>query len=181
MRAEDVQRERLAQLQERRAAFLAFVERRLGDRARAEDLLQDAAVRSLGALPSLPTHVPVVPWFYRVLRNAIIDERRRSGAASRGLEHFGALQAQSEEASERAPRACACLHQVRKRLAPAYAEVLERVELAGVPLGEWAAEVGITAGNAAVRAHRARAAMGRALAVHCGACAAEESCRDCVC
>ena len=36
--------------------------------------------------PSSATRRPRVAWFYRVLRNAVIDRYRRQGAASRGLE-----------------------------------------------------------------------------------------------
>jgi hypothetical protein len=45
---------------------------------------------------------------------------------------------------------------------------------------EYASETGMTANNAAVRAHRARQALRRRLAESCGVCA-EHGCVDCSC
>jgi RNA polymerase sigma factor (sigma-70 family) len=59
-------------LVENHRAFLRFLERRVGDRALAEDLLQDAFTRNLDRLSDVPEE-GLVPWFYRVLRNAAID------------------------------------------------------------------------------------------------------------
>ena len=52
------------------ARFLAFVERRVGSRDVAEDILQEAFVRSLGRTGALRSSDSVTAWFYRVLRNA---------------------------------------------------------------------------------------------------------------
>ncbi len=61
--------------------FLAFVQKRVGNAALAEEILQDAFVRSLDKLDSVRD--TAVGWFYRVLRNAIIDHQRRTGATRR--------------------------------------------------------------------------------------------------
>ena len=66
-------------LVENHRAFLRFLERRVGDRALAEDVLQDGFVRNLDRLSDMPDE-GLVPWFYRVLRNAAIDRLRRMGA-----------------------------------------------------------------------------------------------------
>jgi RNA polymerase sigma-70 factor (ECF subfamily) len=52
--------------------LLSFVESRVGTRAVAEDLLQDAFVR---AAHSVETHSEesILAWFYRALRNAAVD------------------------------------------------------------------------------------------------------------
>ncbi len=75
-------------LVENHRAFLRFLERRVGNRALAEDLLQDAFVRHLDRLATVPAE-GLVPWFYRVLRNAAIDRHRRRGAEGRALAAFG--------------------------------------------------------------------------------------------
>lgn len=69
--------ENLQALIERHAAFLGFVQRRVQDRALAEDILQSAYVRALQRASSVRDAGAVVPWFYSVLRNAIIDNARR--------------------------------------------------------------------------------------------------------
>ena len=64
--------------------FLAFVERRVGDRALAEDILQDAFVRGVDKADTLASQESVVAWFYRILRHAVIDHYRRRAAAQAG-------------------------------------------------------------------------------------------------
>lgn len=66
--------------------FLAFVEKRVGNRATAEEILQDAFVRSIDKLDTV--RETAVGWFYRVLRNAIIDHYRRNAAAERRQEAY---------------------------------------------------------------------------------------------
>jgi len=78
----------LAVLLENHRAFLAYLERRVGDRALAEDILQDAFAKVLDRPEIAPADEGVVPWFYRTLRNAAIDHLRRRGAADRALESF---------------------------------------------------------------------------------------------
>ena len=75
---------------------------------------------------------------------------------------------------------CGCIQQVLPSLRPAYAEVLREVDLAEEPLGEYARRHKLTPGNAAVRAHRARAALRAALKKTCGSCTID-ACLDCVC
>ena len=69
-------------------AFLSYLERRVGDRALAEDILQDAFAKVVSRPEQAPTDEGVVPWFYRTLRNAAIDQFRRRGTASRAVEAF---------------------------------------------------------------------------------------------
>src|ERR1043166_5939320 len=66
--------------------FLAFVEKRVGNRATAEEILQDAFVRSMDKLDTVRD--TAIGWFYRVLRNAIVDHHRRRAAAERRHEAY---------------------------------------------------------------------------------------------
>lgn len=172
--------ERLAELLENRAEFLAFVQRRVGDRTRAEDLLQDVTVRSLGTLDRLAAHVPVVPWFFKVLRNAVVDDVRRRDVAQRAIGRYALEHPEVESARERQANTCRCLHRVKDSLKPEYAEAIDRVELEGVGVKDWAESIGISSNNGAVRVHRARTALKVQLEKTCGACAAE-GCTDCTC
>src|SRR3954468_17091406 len=78
----------LAVLLENHRVFLRYLERRVGERALAEDILQDAFARLLDRPDAAPTDDGLVPWFYRTLRNSAIDRLRRRGAASRAMEAF---------------------------------------------------------------------------------------------
>lgn len=175
----------LQTLLDRRASFLSFVDRRVGDRALAEDILQAAYMRALQSAEGagLRAEESAVAWFYSILRNAVIDHYRRrateSAAMERWTKEFGGEEPSVPDESTRT-FVCGCIEQVLPQLRPAYAEVLREVDLAEQPLTEFAKRHALTPGNAAVRAHRARAALRGALAKFCGACSVH-ACLDCVC
>jgi RNA polymerase sigma factor (sigma-70 family) len=166
--------------------LLAFVQRRVGDRALAEDILQDAFVKSLDKIDSIQDSA--IGWFYRVLRNAIIDRQRRQAAAARRLQAFAAEQ-EIEDGIEEALAApdvelrdvvCQCVTRLTDTLKPEYAIALRRIDIAGVPVKAFADEAGISVSNAGVRVFRAREALRRQVARACGTCA-EHGCLDCTC
>jgi DNA-directed RNA polymerase specialized sigma24 family protein len=72
------------------ARFLGFLERRVGSRDEAEDILQEAFVRSLGRTDALQTPESATTWFYRVLRNALTDHHRREGTRSQAFHRLAA-------------------------------------------------------------------------------------------
>jgi RNA polymerase sigma-70 factor (ECF subfamily) len=167
-------------LVENHRAFLQFLERRVGDRALAEDLLQDAFTRNLDRVSELPDEA-LVPWFYRVLRNAAIDRHRRKGAEDRALAAFaqelvGAAQPDEELHQE----ICACVGRLADTLKPEYAEVLRAVDVEDTPVKAFAERAGLTASNAGVRLFRAREALRKQVTASCGTCA-EHGCLDCSC
>jgi RNA polymerase sigma factor (sigma-70 family) len=171
--------ETVVRLLNARDEFLGFLEKRLGDRAAAEDVLQAAYVRSLDAAEHLEQPDSVIAWFYRVLRNAVADRARRRQAEARAVER-AALEpsAVEDEALER--EVCACVGRLLPTLKPEYAAALEAVELRHASVAELAASEGITANNASVRLHRARQALRRKLEQTCGACSTH-GCVDCTC
>jgi RNA polymerase sigma-70 factor (ECF subfamily) len=65
-------------------------------------------------------------------------------------------------------------------LKPEYAEALRIIDLEEGSLNDLAASASITAGNAAVRVHRAREALRKQVRTACGSCA-EHGCLDCHC
>jgi RNA polymerase sigma-70 factor (ECF subfamily) len=159
-------------------AFLRFLERRLGDRALAEDVLQEAFARNLEKGSAPRNDEALIPWFYRALRNAAIDVKRRRGAASRALERFAAEMDEEEEPARKT--VCACIGKLATTLKPEYAEALQRVEVDGETVKDFAAEHGLSASNAAVRVFRAREALKKQLTKSCGTCA-KHGCVDCTC
>jgi RNA polymerase sigma-70 factor (ECF subfamily) len=164
------------------ARFLGFLERRVGSRDEAEDILQEAFVRSIGRTDALRTPESAVAWFYRVLRNALIDHHRREGTRSQA---FDRLASESEGGvlvpdEELEAVACACITALLDTLKPEYGAALRRVDLDGLSVRGFAEEAGITAGNAGVRLHRAREALRRQVARSCGTCL-DHGCLDCSC
>lgn len=159
--------------------FLRYVERRVGNRAIAEEIVQEAFVRSLDRGDDIRDSV--VGWFYRVLRNAVIDHQRRQAVADRRLDEFAAeLEAGGEGGEELSNVVCACVAQLANTLKPEYADALRRIEIDQVPVKDYAEAVGISASNAGVRIFRAREALRKQVARSCGTCA-EHGCLDCTC
>jgi RNA polymerase sigma factor (sigma-70 family) len=170
-----------AVLVENHRAFLAFLERRVGDRGVAEDILQAAFTKGLERAGTLRDEEAAVAWFYRALRNAVIDDYRRNGARSRALAAFAEEVEEAEAPDEELTRAvCQCIARLAETLKPDFAHALRRIEVDGVPVKQFAEEEGITANNAAVRVFRARDALRKQVARSCGTCA-EHGCLDCTC
>lgn len=171
----------VAALVDNHRRFLAFVERRVGDRAEAEEILQAAFVRGLEHAGEIRAEERAVAWFYRLLRNSIVDHWRRRAAGRRAEE---ALARELGDAvappPEIAAELCHCFEALLPALAPAHEEILRRVDLGGMRPVDFAAEAGISPNNAMVRLHRARKALRVRLVEACGTCA-EHGCLDCRC
>ena len=171
----------LAVLLENHREFLRYLERRVGDRALAEDILQDAFAKVVDRPDRAPADEAIVPWFYRTLRNAAVDQFRRRGAAHRAVEAFAReLETQTAPEPELAAEICACVTRLATTLKPEYAEALAAIDVGGVPVKTFAEQRGLSASNAGVRVFRAREALKKRLVESCGTCA-EHGCRDCTC
>ena len=175
------QERRTALLVQSQAQFLAFLARHLGNRAEAEDLLQAAYLKALTANETVRDDEKVLAWFYRILRNVLIDAYRRRAATER-LEARLIREAPGTTVPDEAlfHAVCQCVLDIAHALKPAYRDILQRVELEEASLSESAAALGMTPNNASVRLHRARQALRTALLHMCGTCA-EHGCLDCTC
>ena len=164
-----------------RKVFLGFVQRRIGDRAVAEDILQAAYMRALEHEGDLRRNESVVGWFYRVLRNAVIDYYRRRSSEEKALEIWSReLDLAVDPTPEIQSEICVCLGRVLDSIRPDYADLIRAVDLGEQPLQHFANDKSISASNAGVRAHRARAALRKQLIATCGSCA-EHACLNCTC
>jgi len=173
--------EGVAVLVENHRRFLAFLERRVGSRDVAEDILQDAFVRGLARAGQLRDRESVVAWFYRSLRNALVDHWRRTSSEQRIFEN-AAVDADAGPAAdpELMRTVCACATALLDTLKPEYGEALRRVDLDGVSVKDFAREKNVTPNNASVRLFRAREALRRQVERSCGTCAVH-GCLDCTC
>lgn len=162
--------------------FLEFLERRVGSREVAEDILQDAFVRSLSGAAPPRDQDSVVAWFYRVLRNAMTDHWRRRAAQGRAVEGASALTETMVEGvdAELEATVCECAGAMLETLKPPFAEAIRRVDMDGASVKDFAEAAGITANTASVRLFRARNALREQVRASCGTCA-EHGCLDCSC
>lgn len=172
-RSDDV----IARLVGNHREFLAFLQSRLRDRKEAEDVLQGAFVKAIEKVDTLRDDESAVAWFYRLLRNSIVDRhRKRARDAKQGESDVDELADDPE--LERA--VCRCIDTLIPTIKPEYATILRRVELEEARLTDVAEELAISTNNAAVRLHRARQALKRRLEQSCGTCATH-GCLDCTC
>jgi RNA polymerase sigma factor (sigma-70 family) len=171
----------LSVLLDNHRAFLRYLERRVGDRELAEDILQDAFAKVIDRPEQAPADEGVVPWFYRTLRNATIDQFRRRETASRAIEAFARdLDAQTTPDPELDAEICACVTRLATTLKPEYAEALQAIDVDGMAVRSFAESRGLSASNAGVRVFRAREALNKRVSESCGTCA-EHGCRHCTC
>jgi RNA polymerase sigma-70 factor (ECF subfamily) len=170
-------------LLQHRERFLAFLAPRVGGREAAEEVLQAALLQGLERGGQVREEERAVAWFYRLLRNALVDRHRADARAEQALARLSdepaALGAGEARALESA--VCACVAGLTATLKPEYREVLRRVDEEEADLAAFAGEAGLTYGNAKVRLHRARQALARRIEQACGPTCCRKGCADCPC
>lgn len=168
----------VAVLVENHRRFQDFLEKRVGSPEAAEEILQGAFTRAIERAGVLPAKESAAAWFFRVLRNALVDHHRSVGSSRR---EFATLDSElAAHDAETAQEICRCILSLADTLKPEYSAVLKRVEVEEISLQDFAAEAGITANNAAVRLFRAREALRKRVAATCRTCA-KHGCLDCTC
>ncbi len=160
---------------ENRQAFHGFLTRRLGDAAFAEDLLQQCFIKALAHIHSIQQIDRLIPWFYQILRHALIDYYRAKETDTKRFQTFlddtAALENhQMPSLDDLQPTICACLNRLLATLKPNYADLIRRIDLSGETVQSVAKDLQITPNNLTVRLHRARQALRQSLEQACGIC-----------
>lgn len=164
-------KEGLAAIARGQAAVVRALTRRLGSRADAEDFVQEALLKALTRAGDLRDGTKLVPWFRRILETGLADHARRRAAESRmrsRLARDAAADAQDED--EVRWLSCQCLEAALVIVKVEYADVVRRVDLEQVPLRQVALDLGVRPNTVAVRLHRGRGAVVRALRELCRFC-----------
>lgn len=168
-------------LLDRRGAFLGFLIKRLGNRADAEDVLQDFCIRVLARQDQLRDVERMDAWLYAILRSTLNDHYRKGTRRSRLA---AAVAREPEEWIADAPaqmaRLCTCHSGLISELRPADAELIRRIDFGEEDRESVARDLGLTRNALGVRLHRARTALREALTDHCGECCREDR-EDCYC
>jgi RNA polymerase sigma-70 factor, ECF subfamily len=161
-----------------RAAVFAFLVRMTGDRARAEDLLQETWLRVVSAAPRWERRARFTTWLYTLARNLAVDEARRAAHRVDGPE---ARRPDDPEpagpAYERAPgdgpepdraaesaRLRPAITAALLALPPEQREVFLLREYAGVPFDEIAKVTGAAVGTVKSRMRYALEGLRKSLA-----------------
>lgn len=130
-----------------------------GERAAAQDLLQDCAVKALAAAAVPTTDAALRAWLFRILRNAWIDNYRRDRYEP--LIEPPEIPAEGPEFwshDERLINAIA-VRQGLSRLPTAYRDIVALVDGAGFSYAEAAALLDLPVGTVMSRLSRARRAL----------------------
>ena len=159
-----------------RHVFKAFLASRVGNEADAEDLLQNGLVKAMERSGEIKDSEKAVAWFYQVLRNVLIDHVRSRSAAAKRDDAWASSAVTLADDSEAERQICGCFEKMLPALKPAQAELIRRVELKGEPVAKVAIALGMTANNASVTLHRARAELRARLMDFCGDCACLDNC-----
>lgn len=164
-----------------RGAFMGFLVKRLGNRADAEDVLQDFCIRVLARKDQLRDVERMDAWLYTILRSTLNDfyrkgtrRNRLAVAAAREPEEWVA------DAPAQMARLCTCHGGLISDLRPADSELIRRIDFGEEDRESVAADLGLSRNALGVRLHRARAALRDTLIGHCGACCQMDR-DDCFC
>lgn len=161
--------------------FLSFLKGRIANPSDAEDILQAAFVKGIRKADSIRDGESVIAWFYRLLRNAMVDYYRHQDATRRAMEHMVRMNTDTEtHQPDLEDAVCQCVYDLMPTLKDDYSRLLMRVDLDGASIAEVASEMSMTVNNARVKLHRARKALGKQLQLSCGT-SAEQGCLDCDC
>ncbi len=159
-----------------RRVFKSFLASRVGNEADAEDLLQNGLVKALQRAGEVKDGEKAVAWFYQLLRNVVIDHVRSRTASSRRDDAWASDSVTLADDADARRQICGCFEKLIPSLKPMHAELLRRVELQEQPVAEVAIALGMTANNASVTLHRARAELRAKLVDFCGNCACLDNC-----
>jgi RNA polymerase sigma factor (sigma-70 family) len=170
--------ETILPLIEARERFLAYLIGKVGDPELAEDLLQESLLKALRSSPNLRDEEQLIPWFFAILGNAVIDVYRKRGRDP-GIADIE-LATSLPDTSEEQRKTCACFEALLPALKPEYAELIAALDLGNETAEHARRRLGISATNLKVRHHRARQGLRRRLEETCRVCA-EHHCVDCTC
>ena len=172
----------LATLLARRAEFRGWIATRLGgNHAEAEDVLQHGLIKALASAHTLRDDERLVPWFYQLLRHALVDHVRARRAVTQREERWTTeSHALARDNAEAERILCRCLEPLIDTLPGDQAELIRRAELNNEPVKHIAASLGLTPNAASAALHRARANLRAKLVSFCSDCASG-ACLDCTC
>jgi len=168
-------------LTENRHQFLAYLTRRLGNRADAEDVLQDFCAKAIARQHQLRNADSVVAWLYSLLRSTLLDFYRKRSRRGR-LDAAYAAEALPEPQSheEMTQHRCTCVRGLLPGLHSDQADLIARLDLADEPRDAVADDLKVSSGALAVRLHRARQALKARVIDYCKSCLSDGF-RDCSC
>jgi RNA polymerase sigma-70 factor (ECF subfamily) len=160
-----------SRMQTDRSRHLRYLRNRLPSVEDAEDALQDATIKFLQSGEALASVQHPDAWVGVSLRRIVVDRYRRAAVQRRLADAIAVepVNAASDDDDELV-MPMECVKAAVETLHSDYAAVLRQVYLEEKPLKTVAAQLDVTANNAAVRLHRARGALREIMRSRCKAC-----------
>jgi RNA polymerase sigma factor (sigma-70 family) len=162
------------------SAFQSFARSRLDDPALAADAVQESLLRALRAAPDFSEEGQTLAWFYRILRNVLIDLHRRRQTQAAAMEQFAWASADAAPDPEARRVVCGCVTGLLATLRLDYAEIIQLADLEELTQEVIATNLHLSRSNVKVRLHRARRQLRDRLEQTCQICATH-GCLDCSC
>jgi RNA polymerase sigma-70 factor (ECF subfamily) len=134
--------------------LLAFIRKRVNDKAVAEDILQEVFIRIHSRIDTLENKSKLESWLYQITRNAIVDFYRSRRPMEELPEWLEQPKASREENIRR--ELSACLAPMIEQLPEKYRHALRLSEIEGKTQKEIAEEEGISLSGAKSRVQRGR-------------------------
>lgn len=151
---EDPRRRLISLLPELRG-YARFLAR---DRAEADDLVQDAVMRALAALPRLSDDAVLRPWLFTILRNTFYEQARRRRSERTALSRQ-VIGSEAATPGQHGSLELADLQRHLFGLPPLLREALVLVGAQGLSYEEAAVICNVPAGTMKARVSRARARL----------------------
>ena len=150
----------------------AFITRRVGSAADAEDILQEVFLRIHRHADSLQRQERLVSWLFQITRNAIADyyrapvRRELLAGAPQDLEQSSKQtwilqEGQGAVSADAARELATCLGPMVARLPSPYREAVTLIDLEGIPQKEAALRAGLSLSGMKSRVQRGRQALER--------------------
>jgi RNA polymerase sigma-70 factor (ECF subfamily) len=147
----------------------AFVAQRIDDPADVADLVQTVFLRVHQHAAKVNDEEHLLPWLFRVTRNAIADYYR-APARRREVPLDAAedpVDGSDDDVVASTEALAACIRPLMERLAPIHREALALVEFDGISQVDAAARLGISVSGMKSRVQRGRADLREALVACC--------------
>ena len=155
-----------------RTRLLDFVRSRVRNADDAEDIVQDVLYRAFKSSSELNSDAALVPWMYRIARNAVTDHYRRSAVVARreapGVDVDDIALDWPEEATESVYTALSgCVEPFIRALPEPYGEAIRRTAFDGMSQVDLAAALDLSVSGAKSRVQRARKMLERQVSSCC--------------
>ena len=147
-----------------------FVRRRIADPDRADDLVSDILLRIHQNVASLDDQERLPNWMFRIARNAIIDEYRRTGRSREQLVESLADEPAHELADDESGvvrELSACLRPILAGLPEEQQAAVQMIDLDGMTQADAAKQAGVSLSGMKSRVQRGRRRLAELLGQCC--------------